>query len=94
LAPGTVAFHASSAHDTLVRSYRLDVFPAGGDPNGVPIASSDLGKPSPDAVGDIALDRAAFLASLKPGTYLATVTAVGVLSSQGEGRSTPVVFVR
>jgi regulation of enolase protein 1 (concanavalin A-like superfamily) len=90
--PTAVAFQASADHATLVTSYRLDVFASGTDPNtGTPAASSDLGKPAPDANGDITVDRSAFFANLVPGTFVATVSAVG---SGGESRSVPVTFTR
>jgi hypothetical protein len=93
--PTAIVFTASAAHTTLVSSYRLDIFASGANPNvATPIASSDLGKPSPNAAGDIAVDRAAFFFALPPGSYLATVTAVPVYGSLVDGRSTPVVLLR
>jgi hypothetical protein len=87
-------FTASAGH-AVVRTYRLDIFASGANPNvAKPVASSDLGHPQPDASGDITIDRAVFFAALKPGSYLATVTAVGVNASLGEGRSVPVVLLR
>ena len=90
--PTAVAFQASADHATLVTSYRLDVFASGTDPNTeTPAASSDLGKPAPDANGDITVDLSAFFTNLAPGTFVATVSAVG---SGGESRSEPVTFTR
>ena len=90
--PTAVAFQAWADHATLVTSYRLDVFASGTDPNmGTPAASSDLGKPAPDGNGDITVDRSAFFTNLAPGTFVATVSAVG---SGGESRSEPVTFTR
>jgi hypothetical protein len=88
----TVAFTASTDHDTSVSSYRLDVFSNGADPaTATPLASSDLAKPTPDAVGEIRVDRTAFLGALAPGTYVVTVSAIG---PGGMGRSAPYSFVR
>jgi regulation of enolase protein 1 (concanavalin A-like superfamily) len=90
--PRLVVFHASSDNATLVTSYRLDVFANGANPStATPVATSDLGKPTPDVNGDITVDRATFFAALAPATYQATVSAIG---SGGAGRSTPVTFTR
>ena len=90
--PRLVVFHASADHATLVTSYRFDVFANGANPaTATPIATSDLGKPAPDASGDITVDRASFFAAIAPGTYLATVSAIG---TGGIGRSVPLTFVR
>jgi regulation of enolase protein 1 (concanavalin A-like superfamily) len=90
--PRTVAFTASADHDTLVRSYRLEVYKSGTTPGtGTPVATSDLGKPSVGADGEIAVDRATFFQALAPGNYVATVMAVG--DSAG-ARSAPVSFTR
>ena len=91
-APRLVVFHASADHATLVTSYRFDVFANGANPStATPIASSDLGKPTPDANGDITVDRSSFFTALAPGTYVATVSAVG---AGGIGRSAPATFTR
>ena len=75
-----------------MNSYRLDIFPAGSDPRtATRVASSDLGKPTPDANDEITVDRATFFSGLAPGTYVATVSAVG---SGGEGRGDGVTFTR
>jgi hypothetical protein len=90
--PRYVVFHESPDNDTLVNSYRLDIFSNGADPTtATPVATSDLGKPTPDASGTITVDRGAFFAALAPATYVATVSAVG---SGGIGRGAPVTFVR
>jgi Bacterial Ig domain len=91
-APRSVVFVESSDHATLVTLYRLDIFPSGSDPaTATRVASSDLGKPTPAANGEITVDRATFFASLPRGAYVATVSAVG---SGGEGRGAPVTFTR
>jgi regulation of enolase protein 1 (concanavalin A-like superfamily) len=90
--PRFAIFQASADDATLVTSYRLDIFNGGDDPNAAtPVASWDLAKPAPDGSGVITADCTAFLAALAPGTYAATVSAVG---DAGEGRSSPVTFVR
>ena len=77
-APTAVAFTASADHATNVTSYRLSVFAANANPTtATPIATSDLGKPTPAANNDITVDRASFFAALPVGNYLATVTAIG-----------------
>ncbi len=91
-APTTVTFHASADHTTTVMSYRLDVFANGADPNSAKaIATTSLGKPTPDANGNISVNEATFFSALAPGTYLATVSAVG---SAGSSRSTAATFAR
>jgi regulation of enolase protein 1 (concanavalin A-like superfamily) len=90
--PKTVTFQKSPDHATLVTSYRLDVFANGANPaTATPIAKVSLGKPTPNASGDISVDESAFFTALAPATYLATVTAIG---SAGESRSTAVTFTR
>jgi hypothetical protein len=91
--PTKVVFQASSDHSTtLVTSYLFEVFASGADPNtATPVASSDLGKPTPDANGDITVDRATFFSALAPGSYVATVSAIG---PGGKGRGTAVTFTR
>ena len=85
-------FGASADHNTLVTSYRLDIFAAGANPNtATRLTFSDLGKPAPGGGGDITVDRASFFSALAPGTYVATVSAVG---AGGEGRGAPVTFTR
>src|SRR5262249_17314323 len=92
-APTTVIFTASADHNTsAVTSYRLDIFNNGADPNtATPVASSDLGKPTPAANNDITVNRASFFSALAPGTYVATVSAIG---PGGLGRGAPVTFAR
>jgi len=90
--PQLVAFTASDDHDTNVSSYFFEVFVAGADPvTAVAIASSDLGKPTPDVNDDITVDRSAFFSALAAGNYVATVTAVG---PGGRTRSAPASFTR
>jgi regulation of enolase protein 1 (concanavalin A-like superfamily) len=90
--PRLVEFHESADDATLVTSYRFDVFANGANPTtATPVASSDLGHPAADASGNITIDRSSFFAALAPGTYVATVSAVG---SGGIGRSTSATFTR
>jgi hypothetical protein len=89
--PTTVVFTASTDH-AIVTSYLFEVFANGANPNtATPIASSDLGKPTPAANGDISVDQSSFVNALAPGTYVATVSAIG---SGGEGQSAGVTFTR
>jgi hypothetical protein len=90
-APTSVAFQASVDHAT-VTSYRLDVFASGANPaTATPIATSDLGKPTPATNGDITVNRATFFSALAVGNYVATVSAIG---TGGSSRSTSVTFSR
>jgi chitinase len=90
-APTAVAFRASVDH-SMVTSYRLDVFASGANPStATPVATSDLGKGTPDANGDITVNRATWFSALAAGNYQATVTAIG---SGGSSRSAAVTFTR
>jgi hypothetical protein len=61
-----------------VTRYELRILASSADPNTASaLATSDLGKPTPDAAGDIAVDRSAFFSALAPGNYVAAVTAIG-----------------
>lgn len=77
--PRYVAFTASSDHaTTVVTGYRLNVFAAGADvTSATPRATSDMGKPTPDAQQVITVDRGSFFTALPAGSYIATVTAYG-----------------
>ena len=91
-APHGVIFTASIDHDTNVTNYLLEVFTSGVDPNtGPAAASSDLGKPTPDANRDVTVDQTSFFNALSPGIYTATVSAVG---PGGSARSEAVAFTR
>jgi regulation of enolase protein 1 (concanavalin A-like superfamily) len=77
-APRAVVFTASSDHATNVTSYLFEVFANGANPaTATPVASSDLGKPAPASDGTVTVDRSTFFSNLAPGTYVATVTAIG-----------------
>ena len=91
-APTGVAFQKSPDHDTLVTSYELRIFASGANPStATPLARSNLAKPTPDANGDITVDRSTFFGSLAPGSYIATVAALG---SGGSNQSSGVPFTR
>jgi predicted phage tail protein len=88
----TLAFTASPDHDTNVTSYLLEIFANGADPNTAQaVASTDLGKPTPDANRDIQVDETSFLSALAPGTYLVSVSAIG---PGGQTRGAPYTFTR
>ena len=89
--PTAITFTASVDHAS-VTSYQFEVFANGADPNtATPVASSNLGKPAPDANGDITVDQASLFNGLAPGTYVATVSS---LWSGGRSRSVAVTFTR
>jgi Carbohydrate binding module (family 6)/Bacterial Ig domain/Calcineurin-like phosphoesterase/Purple acid Phosphatase, N-terminal domain len=90
--PTAVSFHASSDHATLVTRYELRIFASSADPNTASaLSTSDLGKPTPDAAGDITVDRSALFSALAPGNYVAAVAAIG---TGGSSTSTGVAFSR
>jgi len=83
-----VIFQASADHAT-VTSYRVEVFAAGADPNtATPIATTDVGKPTPDGSNDITVSIASFFQGLAAGNYQLTVAA---LNGAGFTRSNPPV---
>lgn len=91
LAPTSIVFQASADHAVVI-GYRLEVFDAGADPAAAsPVAASDLGKPAPDAAGDISVDRTTFFSALPAGSYTVAVSAIG---SGGSSRSAGVTFTR
>jgi regulation of enolase protein 1 (concanavalin A-like superfamily) len=90
--PRAIVFTASSNHATAVTSYTLKVFAASANPaTATPIATSNLGKPTPASNGDITVDRATFFSALAAGSYKATVTAVG---PGGQTQSAAIAFTR
>ena len=73
----SMAIFEPSVNDNIVNRYVLEIFRSGVDvETGTPSAMQDLGKP-PVVGGECSVDIAATLRSLAPGTYVATVTAVG-----------------
>ena len=90
-APTTVVFTQSVDHAS-VSSYLLEVFANGANPaTATPVASSNLGKPTPATNGDITVNRATFFSALAPGSYVATVSAI---TSSGSSRSSIITFTR
>jgi regulation of enolase protein 1 (concanavalin A-like superfamily) len=90
--PTAIAFHASVDHATLVTRYDLRIYASGANPStATPIATSDLGKPTPDANGDITVNRATFFSALAPGSYNAAVWAIG---TGGSSTSAGIPFTR
>ena len=90
--PTGVVFTASPDHATLVINYELRIYASGANPNtATPIATSNLGKPTPDANNDITVNQATFFSSLTVGNYVAAVAAVG---TGGSSVSTGVTFIR
>ena len=90
--PTKIAFKASTDHATNVTKYVFKVFTAGSNVStAAPVATSDLGKPTPASTGEITVDRAAFFNALATGSYVATVTAVG---PAGQTQSAAASFTR
>jgi regulation of enolase protein 1 (concanavalin A-like superfamily) len=90
--PRYVAFTASTDHATNVTKYVLKVYASTANPaTATPLATSDLGKPTPSSTGEIVVDRQTFFNNLAAGSYLAVVTAV---NSSGETPSASVAFSR
>jgi regulation of enolase protein 1 (concanavalin A-like superfamily) len=84
--PGRVLFGPSSNHETRVDHYVVEFFLAGTDTTAAnPVAARDIGKP-PVLNGECAADIIQMVAGLPPGTYIATVKAIG---DDGEARSAP-----
>ena len=70
-------FSPSADHDTLVSHYVLEIFPLGANVSAAnPVGAVDLGKPGV-VNGECQVDITGLFTSLSPGTYVATVTAVG-----------------
>ena len=87
-----MVFTASTDHATNVTSYRFDVFASTANPaTATPVATSNLGKPTPAANNDITSDQSTLFSGLAPGNYVATVTAIG---PGGSTRSATVTFTR
>ena len=75
--PSTAVFTPSSNDATAVQRYVLEVFPLGADTRVAnPVATQDLGKP-PITNGTCSADVTSTILALTPGTYVATVTAMG-----------------
>jgi hypothetical protein len=75
--PSTAVFTPSSNHATAVDRYVLEVFTLGADTTVAnPVATQDLGKPA-ITNGECRADVTSTVLALTPGTYVATVTAIG-----------------
>jgi len=84
--PSTAIFTPSSNDATAVDRYVLEVFPVGADTTVAnPVATRDLGKPA-ITNGECRVDISSTILALAPGSYIATVTAVG---SGGSTQSAP-----
>jgi regulation of enolase protein 1 (concanavalin A-like superfamily) len=84
-------FTASPDHNTLVSGYVFEVFANGANPStATPLATQSLGKPAV-VNGEITADVTTTINALAPGTYQATVSAIG---SGGGSRSAPVTVTR
>jgi regulation of enolase protein 1 (concanavalin A-like superfamily) len=93
LSPPTSVDFTASTDNATVTSYEIDIFAAGVDTTtATPVASINVGHPTPAATNTITISAPAFFAALAPGNYQLTVSA---LSPSGVGRSTPpVAFTR
>jgi concanavalin A-like lectin/glucanase superfamily protein/Big-like domain-containing protein len=75
--PSTAVFTPSSNDATAVDRYVLEVFPFGADTAVAnPVATQDLGKPA-ITNGSCSADVSSTILALIPGSYIATVTAIG-----------------
>jgi hypothetical protein len=90
--PRTVIFVPSTSPTTAVDRYFLEIFPLGVDWTVAnPVATQDLGKPAVVS-GECRVDISQTTNALAPGSYIATVTAIG---SGGSSQSAPSsAFVR
>jgi predicted RNA-binding Zn ribbon-like protein len=91
--PTGVMFTASPDHATMVTYYELRIYAPGANPStATPIATSNLGKPTPAANNDITVNNlSTFFSALTGGNYVGAVAAVG---SGGSSVSTGVTFTR
>jgi regulation of enolase protein 1 (concanavalin A-like superfamily) len=91
--PTGVIFTASPDHATLVTYYELRIYAPGANPStATPIATSNLGKPTPATNNDITVNNlSTFFGALTVGNYVGAVAAVG---SGGASVSTGVTFTR
>jgi hypothetical protein len=87
--PARAVFVASSNHNTAVDRYVLNIYASGANPDtATPLATQDLGKP-PVSNGECDVDISSTVQSLSPGSYIATVTAVGPGGSTRSAPSAP-----
>jgi phosphatidylethanolamine-binding protein (PEBP) family uncharacterized protein len=84
--PKRAVFVPSADHATAVQRYIVEFFRAGADPSvSNPVATVDVGKP-PIVNGECQADVSGTISRLPAGSYIATVTAVGLT---GAARSAP-----
>jgi hypothetical protein len=74
--PTTVVFNPSPDHETDVTSYAVALYRAGDPVTATPVATKDLGKPTPSN-NDISSDISGIVDPLPSGSYYAVVTAIG-----------------
>jgi hypothetical protein len=72
----TLVFTASADHDTGVSSYTVAVYRASDPVTASPVATRDIGKPTP-VNGDITVDISTLVSPLPAGSYYVVVRAVG-----------------
>ncbi len=83
--PTTVVFTPSPDHTTLVSSYSVALYRASDPVTASPVATKNLGKPSP-VNGEISASITDIVTPLPSGSFYAVVTAIG---SGGSAQSTP-----
>ena len=83
--PTSVSFTASTNHDTAVTSYVVALYRSIDPVTASPVASRDIGKPTPSS-GTITADISTTVNGLPIGSYYSVVVAVG---SGGSAGSTP-----
>ena len=74
--PTTLVFTASADHATNVTSYTVAIYRSADPVTGSPVATRDLGKPTPVS-GDISVNISTLVDPLPAGTYKSVVRAVG-----------------
>lgn len=74
--PTTVVFNASTDHATNVNSYTVAIYRTVDPVTGTPVATRDLGKPTPSS-GQITVDISTLIDPLATGSYYAVVRAIG-----------------
>ena len=74
--PTTLVFTASVDHNSTVTSYLVAIYRASDPVTASPMATRDLGRPTPSG-GDISADITTLVTPLPVGNYYAVVSAVG-----------------
>lgn len=75
--PTTVVFNASTNHSTAVTSYTVAIYRSVDPATGTPVATRDLGKPTPNSSSEISVDISTLVNPLATGSYYAVVRAIG-----------------